>query len=254
MIAILSPAKTLDYTSLSKQYDSSPHIFRDETQVLVTKLKKQSKGKLKKLMSISDKLAEENVMRYREFSEQYNKENSKEAIFAFKGDVYRGFEAESLTKTQLKYAQKHVRILSGLYGVLKPLDLMQPYRLEMGTRLTTRKGKNLYEFWNTKITEALNEDIASHKNQLIVNLASIEYFKSVKKKQLSAPILDIDFKEYRDGKLKYVQFNAKRARGLMARYMVVEKTKTINDLKGFNYEDYSFNEEESTDNRLLFVR
>ncbi len=254
MIAILSPAKTLDYSELSKEYNSSQHIFQDETQVLVSKLRKQSKAKLKTLMKISDKLAKENAIRYKEFDSTFTKKNSKEAIFAFMGDVYRGFDAETLTKAQINFAQKHVRILSGLYGILKPLDLMQPYRLEMGTKLSTRKGKNLYAFWDDKITTSLNEEINSHKTKLIVNLASNEYFKSIKRKQLEAPIIDIDFKEYRDGKLKFVSFNAKRARGLMARYMVTEKAKSVEDLKGFNLEEYAFAEEESTKDKLLFVR
>ena len=254
MIAILSPAKTLDYTSLTKKFDSSQHIFQDETQVLVSKLKKQSKAKLKALMKISDKLAEENATRYKEFGPKFTKKNSKEAIFAFMGDAYRGFDATTLTKGQINFAQKHVRILSGLYGILKPLDLMQPYRLEMGTRLSTRKGKNLYEFWGEKITQSLNEEINSHRAKTIVNLASKEYFKSIKKKKLEVPIIDVDFKEYRDGKLKYIQFNAKRARGLMARYIVTEKAKSVEALKGFNLEEYAFSEEESTENQLLFVR
>jgi cytoplasmic iron level regulating protein YaaA (DUF328/UPF0246 family) len=254
MLALLSPAKTLDYSDLSKDYKASLPIFHEETQALVHKLKKQSKAKLKSLMSISDKLAEENAARYKEFGETFTKKNSKEAIFAFNGDVYRGLDAESLNKTQINYAQKHVRILSGLYGILKPLDLMQPYRLEMGTKLSTRKGKNLYEFWDDKITNSLNEEIKSHKEKAIINLASVEYFKSVKKKQLEVPVINVDFKEYRDGKLKHISFNAKRARGMMARYMAVEKVKTIEDLKEFDMEDYGFSEENSSDSKLLFVR
>jgi len=254
MIAVLSPAKTLDYSDLPEEFKFSQPIFQEETQALVHKLKKQSKAKLKSLMSISDKLAKENADRYKVFDESFTKDNSKEAIFAFNGDVYRGFEAESLNKTQIKYAQKHVRILSGLYGILKPLDLMQPYRLEMGTKLSTRKGKNLYDFWGDKIANSLNEEIKSHKEKVIINLASVEYFKSVDKKELDMPVINVDFKEYRDGKLKFVSFNAKKARGMMARYMAIEKAKTIEDLKGFNLEDYAFVEEDSTDTQLLFVR
>lgn len=254
MIAILSPAKTLDYSPTSKSFEQTLPVFAEETSKLVSVLRKKSKNKLKALMSISDNLAEENVKRYQSFEDTFTEKNSKEAIFAFKGDVYRGFDAESLTKPQIKYAQKHVRILSGLYGVLKPLDLMQPYRLEMGTKLSTRKGKNLYEFWDSKITNILNTELENHKKKIIINLASNEYFKSVKKKNLNAEIIDIVFKEYKGDQLKFISFNAKRARGLMARYIVMHKVKSPKDLMAFDLEDYSYSAEGSTDNELLFVR
>lgn len=254
MIAILSPAKTLDYSPNTKSFDQTIPVFSEETSKLVSVLRKKSKNKLKALMSISDNLAEENVKRYKSFEETFTEENSKEAIFAFKGDVYRGFDAETLSKPQIKYAQKHVRILSGLYGVLKPLDLMQPYRLEMGTKLSTRKGKNLYEFWDSKITNTLNEELENHKTKTIINLASNEYFKSVKKKNLHADIIDIVFKEYKGDELKFISFNAKRARGLMARYIVINKVKSPKGLLGFDLEDYSYSAEGSTDSALLFIR
>lgn len=254
MIAVLSPAKTLDYSPLDRSFDQTLPVFSEETTKLVKVLKKKSKNKLKALMKISDNLAAENVQRYQDFTEDYTHENSKEAIFAFKGDVYRGFDAETLTKPQIKYAQKHIRILSGLYGVLKPLDLMQPYRLEMGTKLSTRRGKNLYEFWGRRITEDLNTEFAQQKTDTLVNLASNEYFKSVRKKDINGEIIDITFKEYKGDELKFISFNAKRARGLMARYMVINKTKKIEDLKGFNLEDYYFSEEGSSETELLFVR
>ncbi len=254
MIAILSPAKTLDYTPTQKSFEPTLPVFPQETISLVGSLRKKTKNKLKTLMSISDNLALENVQRYKDFEETFTTKNSKEAIFAFKGDVYRGFDAESLTKTQIKYAHKHIRILSGLYGLLKPLDLMQPYRLEMGTKLSTRKGKNLYDFWNNKITEALNADLESHNDKTIINLASNEYFKSVKTKNLNADIINIQFKEYKGDDLKFISFHAKRARGLMARYIAINKPKKIEELKAFNYENYSFSDEGSTDKELLFVR
>lgn len=254
MIAILSPAKTLDYSPTPKAFDQTLPVFAKETSKLVSVLRKKSKNKLKVLMSISDNLAEENIKRYQVFEDTFTKKNSKEAIFAFKGDVYRGFDAESLTKAQIKYAQKHVRILSGLYGVLKPLDLMQAYRLEMGTKLSTRKGKNLYEFWDSKITNILNEEIENHKTKTIVNLASNEYFKSVKKKNLNADIIDVSFKEYRGDELKFISFNAKRARGLMARYIVKNKVEDQKGLIGFDLEDYSYSSKGSTKSELLFVR
>lgn len=254
MIAILSPAKTLDYSPTQKSFDPTLHVFPKETNTLVGALKKKSKKKLKALMSISDNLAEENVLRYQQFEETFTSSNSKEAIFAFKGDVYRGFDAESLTKAQINYAHKHIRILSGLYGLLKPLDLMQAYRLEMGTKLSTRKGKNLYQFWNNKITDALNDELESHKEKIIINLASNEYFKSVKPKNLNAEIITIHFKEYKGDDLKFISFNAKRARGLMARYIAINKPKHVDELQAFNYEDYSYSSAGSTDKELLFVR
>jgi len=254
MIAILSPAKTLDFSLTPKAFDQTLPVFVEETSTLVSVLRKKSKNKLKSLMSISDKLAEENVNRYQIFEDTYTQKNSKEAIFAFKGDVYRGFDAESLTKPQIKYAQKHIRILSGLYGVLRPLDLMQAYRLEMGTKLSTRKGKNLYDFWDSKITNILNQELEDHKTKTIINLASNEYFKSVKKKSLNAEIIDVVFKEYRGDELKFISFNAKRARGLMARYIVKNKVKTHKGLLGFDLEEYSYSAEGSTKNELLFVR
>lgn len=254
MIVLLSPAKTLDETPLLNLKESTVPIFEKETQTLVKALQKKKKNSLKKLMHISDALAEVNVSRYTNFKEGYPNDNAKPAVFSFKGDVYVGFEADTLNKNDLKFAQKHVRILSGLYGVLKPYDYMQPYRLEMGTKLSTRRGKNLYQFWGSKITKSLNQELSSMKNPFIVNLASNEYFKSVQRKDIETDIYDIGFKEYRNDKLTFISFNAKKARGLMARYIVQNRIKRPEDLKGFNLENYSYLEEESTDHSLLFVR
>lgn len=254
MIVLLSPAKTLDETPLSNLKESTVPIFEKETQTLVKALQKKKKNSLKKLMHISDSLAELNVTRYTNFIEGYPNDNAKPAVFSFKGDVYQGFEADSLNKNDLKFAQKHVRILSGLYGVLKPYDYMQPYRLEMGTKLSTRKGKNLYQFWGNKITKSLNQELSSMKNPFIVNLASNEYFKSVQRKDINTNIYDIGFKEYRNDKLTFISFNAKKARGLMARYIVKNRIKSPEDLKGFNLENYSYAEENSSEHSLLFVR
>jgi len=254
VIVLLSPAKTLDETPLSNLKESTVPIFEKETQTLVKALQKKKKNSLKKLMHISDSLAELNVTRYTNFIEGYPNDNAKPAVFSFKGDVYQGFEADSLNKNDLKFAQKHVRILSGLYGVLKPYDYMQPYRLEMGTKLSTRKGKNLYQFWGNKITKSLNQELSSMKNPFIVNLASNEYFKSVQRKDINTNIYDIGFKEYRNDKLTFISFNAKKARGLMARYIVKNRIKSPEDLKGFNLENYSYAEENSSEHSLLFVR
>lgn len=254
MITLLSPAKTLDYTPIEKRFDKTLPYFIDDTTKLVEVLRKKSKNKLKKLMHISDNIAEENYNRYQSFQEKYTDNNSKEAIFAFNGDVYRGFDAASLNKNQIKYAQKHIRILSGLYGILKPLDLMQPYRLEMGTKLSTRRGKNLYEFWKDRITKALNEELENHKEAIIINAASNEYFKSIKKNKLKAQVINVHFKEYHKDELKFISFNAKKARGLIARYIVVNKVESIKHLQAFDYEDYTYSKEHSTENDLMFIR
>ncbi len=254
MIAVLSPAKTLDYDPLDRKFETSLPQFVAESASLIKTLKRQSKKSIKALMKVSDAIAELNVNRYKSYDETFQSETVKEAIFAFKGDVYRGFDAESLTKSQIKYANKHVRILSGLYGILKPLDLMQPYRLEMGTKLSTRRGKNLYEFWNDKITASLNEELSGYKQPIIINLASNEYFKSIKTDQLDADIINVTFKEYKGEELKFISFHAKRARGLMARYMVQNKLTKPEQLKHFDLEEYHYSAEGSTDHELLFIR
>lgn len=206
------------------------------------------------MMKVSEAIADLNVKRYKAFRDEFTADNSKEAIFAFKGDVYLGFDAESMTKTQIKYAQKRIRILSGLYGLLKPLDLMQAYRLEMGTKLSTRRGKNLYEFWGDKITESINEELQSHKKKVIINLASNEYYKSVRPKILDAEVINVSFKEYKGEDLKFISFFAKRARGLMARYIVQNKVEDPEGLKKFDLENYQFSSEGSDENELLFIR
>jgi len=254
LITILSPAKTLDYDPLDRSFDSTLPVFSKETLSLITTLRRQPKKKIKSLMKISKDLTDLNVKRYKAFEDEFTEDNSKEAIFAFKGDVYKGFDAESMTKAQIKYAQKHVRILSGLYGILKPLDLMQPYRLEMGTKLSTRRGNNLYDFWHDKITHSINEELQSHKKKIIINLASNEYFKSVKPKILDAELINVSFKEYKGEDLKFISFFAKRARGLMARYIVQNKVENHDDLKNFDLEKYQFSDEGSDGNELLFVR
>ena len=254
MIAVLSPAKTLDYEPQTLSFESTLPQFAQESASLIKTLKSKSKKSIQNLMKVSEALAELNVSRYKSFDETFQSDPVKAAIFAFKGDVYQGFDAGSLTKTQIKYADKHVRILSGLYGILKPLDLMQPYRLEMGTKLSTRSGENLYEFWNDKITDSLNAELASHKQQVIINLASNEYFKVIKPKQLKADIIKIKFREYKGDELKFISFNAKRARGLMARYMAQNKLTKPEQLKHFNLENYQYTAEGSSDRELLFIR
>ena len=249
MIILLSPAKSLDYTE-TKVKESTLPVFQDEVQEILSVLKKKSTSGLKKLMKVSDKLAKENHQRYQDFSDTYTTENSKQAILAFKGDVYLGMNAETMKKSDMNFAQKHVRILSGLYGILKPLDLMQPYRLEMGTKIPVKKTKNLYGYWDTKITEHINEE----KPKFIVNLASKEYYKSIKEDQLNCKVVNINFKEFHNGELKFLSYNAKKARGMLTRYIVDNRIKTIEGIKGFDTERYYLDTDNSTDMSFQFVR
>jgi cytoplasmic iron level regulating protein YaaA (DUF328/UPF0246 family) len=206
------------------------------------------------LMSISDSLAQLNVARYASWSKKFTPDNSRPAMLAFDGDVYEGLDARSLSARQLDWAQKHLRILSGLYGLLRPLDLMQPYRLEMGTRLATKRGKDLYAFWGDQITEALNESLTVAKAQALVNLASEEYFKSVKPAKLDRPVITPVFEEWKGGGYKIVSFFAKRARGLMARYAIEHKLTKPEQLKDFDSEGYAFDAKASNEARWIFRR
>ena len=254
MIAILSPAKSLDF---EKQFHirSTKNRFNDETNLLIEVLKTKSEKEVQELMNISDKLAQLNVERYDNFKKRTPK-HAKQAALAFQGDVYQGMVAEDFTQEEHDYAQQHIRILSGLYGLLRPLDLIQPYRLEMGTKLRTDKGSNLYEFWGDKITDQLKKDITSQGDKILINLASNEYFKSVNKKELKKhfTVVDVEFKDFNNGKYKIVSFFAKKARGLMARYIVKNQIEQVEDLKGFDLDGYSFDEKESTDTKLAFKR
>lgn len=253
MIAVLSPSKTLDFETAGAQAVDSP-IFRKQSKELVSELQKKSKKDLMNLMSISEKLGELNYQRYQNFSERYTSNNSKAAVHAFKGDVYLGLEAETLTDQELQFAQEHIRILSGLYGILKPLDKMQPYRLEMGTKLKNKHGKNLYAFWGDQITRALNKEFKNHKEKILVNLASQEYFEAINTDSLDAKLVNVDFREYRDGKLRFISFNAKKARGMMARYIIKNKVDSFKKLQGFNMDGYQLYGEGSNEDNLCFVR
>ncbi|NNE29119.1 MAG: peroxide stress protein YaaA, partial [Saprospiraceae bacterium] len=219
MIILLSPAKTLDYSPTEIKDFTQPR-FQQDTQRLVGQLKKKSARSLKKLMSISDKLAATNAERYQIFSEEFTTENAKQAALAFKGDVYLGLEAETFDGQDFEFADQHLRILSGLYGLLRPLDLMQPYRLEMGTSLKIGRKKNLYQFWGDKITDLINEDLENSQSDFVLNLASKEYFKAVNVKKVTKPIINIHFREFRKGKFTMISFNAKKARGKMAQLII----------------------------------
>jgi len=252
MKLVLSPAKSLDYESKLPTSRSTKAIFLKDAELLNAQLKEQSPESLSKLMGISSNLAMLNYQRNQDWKLPFTADNARPAIYAFNGDVYRGLDAYSISENKLDVLQNTVRILSGLYGVLKPLDLIQPYRLEMGTKMPVGEHKNLYEFWKDKITQALNEELQD--DEVFLNLASNEYFKAINPKALKVPVVDIDFKEFKNGKYKTIAIYAKVARGLMARYIVENNSKTIEDVKGFDAENYRFSEALSTENKLVFTR
>ncbi|HYD63115.1 MAG TPA: peroxide stress protein YaaA [Noviherbaspirillum sp.] len=254
MLIVLSPAKTLDYDTPSTTDEHTLPDFIEHAAELIDVLKKLSPSDVADLMDISDTLSVLNVTRYATWSRKFTKKNSKQAILAFNGDVYEGLDAGSLTAKQLVYAQSHIRILSGLYGALRPLDLMQPYRLEMGTRLANPRGKDLYAFWGGIVTEALNKVLASQRRKVLVNLASEEYFKIVKPKLLDAEVITPVFEDWKGGKYKVISFYAKRARGLMARYAAAKGITQADKLKSFDAEGYAFDEAESTERQWVFRR
>lgn len=254
MLFVVSPAKNLDYeTALPTSEFSQPEMLAD-SELLIEKCRALTPADISSLMSISDKLAGLNAARFGEWHLPFTPENARPAMFAFNGDVYTGLDAYSLTDSDFAYAQGNMRILSGLYGLLKPLDLMQAYRLEMGTKLANQRGDNLYQFWGELITDKLNEALAALNTDVIVNLASNEYFKSVKKKQLNATIVTPAFKDWKNGQYKMISFFAKKARGLMARYIIENKVESVEQLKSFNVDGYEFNEALSKGNDLVFTR
>lgn len=254
MLIVVSPAKTLDYESpLATEKFTQPELI-EYSKELIDVCRKLTPADVASLMKVSDKIADLNVGRFQEWSETFTTENSRQAILAFKGDVYTGLEAETLSDADFEYAQKHLRMLSGLYGLLKPLDLMQPYRLEMGTKLANEKGSNLYQFWGNVITDKLNEAIAEQGDNVLINLASNEYFKAVKPKNLDAQVITPIFKDCKNGQYKVISFYAKKARGMMARYIIENRIESVADLTKFDTAGYYFVEEESTPTDLVFKR
>lgn len=254
MLFLLSPAKKLDYDSALPTKLHTQPLFVKDAQKLIGVLKTKSEADIASLMDLSPALSKLNAQRYAAWKPVFNESNSRQAVLAFNGDVYEGLEASSLSESQLKWAQDHVAILSGLYGVLRPLDLMQPYRLEMGTALANPGGKNLYEFWSDKITPYLNERLAADKDPIIVNLASEEYFKSVNPKTLNARVIQCVFQDGKNGAWKVISFHAKRARGLMARFAIQHKITKPQALQQFDLEGYAFAPEVSTEDKLVFRR
>lgn len=252
MLFLISPAKTLDFDSASFTESVTQPQFLSDSSKLIEIMKTYSWEDLAKLMKVSEKIAKLNVSRYQDWQRPFDLQNAKQAVFAFKGDVYTGLSVETMDEPGLSYLQDNLRILSGLYGLLRPLDLMQAYRLEMGTKLQHAKCADLYQFWGAKITDTLNEQLQAH--DFVINLASNEYFKAVNEKQLSKPLITPVFKDEKNGKYKIISFYAKKARGLMVRFAADKQVKDVQDLKGFDYGGYAYNEEESSDATWVFKR
>jgi cytoplasmic iron level regulating protein YaaA (DUF328/UPF0246 family) len=254
MLLVVSPAKNLDYDSpLATEQFSQPELL-EHSQLLIKQCKKLTPADISSLMGISDKLAGLNAARFGEWATPFTQENARQAILAFNGDVYTGLDAKSFSEKDFAFAQQHMRILSGLYGLLKPLDLMQAYRLEMGKKLDNDRGSNLYQFWGDIITEHLNAAIEAQGDNVLINLASNEYFKSVKKKSLKAEVITPAFKDWKNGQYKMISFFAKKARGLMARYIIENQITDVEQLKGFDVAGYQYSTELSKANDWVFTR
>jgi len=254
MLAVISPAKTLDFESSLPAHEPTQPQFLDDAAELISVLRKRTRPQLRELMDISEDLADLNFRRYREWAPPFDEDNARAALLAFKGDVYTGFELDSYGPDDFRFAQDHLRILSGLYGVLRPLDLIQPYRLEMGTKLRTDRGKDLYEFWGDRITKALDEACSESGSKRLVNLASNEYFSAVQPHRLGTEIVTPQFKDLKKGVYKVISFYAKRARGMMCDFMVRHRVDDPEGLKGFDGGGYRFNGELSEGNQWVFTR
>ena len=254
MLVLISPAKTLDYDSpLATAEHTQPQLL-DKSQELVDVCRELTAQDLTDLMSISPKLAELNKQRFCNWEPIFNLENARQAILAFKGDVYAGLQAQDFTQQDFEFAQKHLRMLSGLYGVLRPLDLMQPYRLEMGTRLNNRAGKDLYGFWGNTITDHVNQALQAQGDDIVVNLASDEYFKAVKVNHLQGRLIKPVFLDEKNGQYKIISFYAKKASGLMSRFIIKNQLREVEQLKDFDLEGYRYSAEHSTEDELVFLR
>lgn len=251
MKIVISPAKSLNYETVVPTTEFTEASFLKQAETIQKTLKKKKPKQLMELMDISEKLAELNWQRNQDWTLPFSLENARQAVFAFDGDVYTGLDVYSLPTEKLSVLQDKLRILSGLYGLLKPLDLMQAYRLEMGTSIAIGTKKNLYEYWKKTITDALNKELENE--ELFINLASNEYFSAVDVKKLKVPVITPEFKDYKDGKLKMISFFAKKARGLMVRYIIDNNVETLEELKNFNYEGYAFDANLSSENKLVFT-
>ncbi|MFT5221657.1 MAG: cytoplasmic iron level regulating protein YaaA (DUF328/UPF0246 family) [Planctomycetota bacterium] len=254
MLTVISPAKTLDFDTpaLTDVYTQPSQLT--QSRKLVKRMRQFSADELSQLMNVSDNIANLNRDRFKQWKTPFKPENARQALFAFKGDVYIGLDAYSMNQQNIDFAQKHLRILSGLYGLLRPLDLMQPYRLEMGTRLDTEQGSNLYQFWDQRITKLLNAELKQSSSSTLVNLASNEYFKSVKPKTLKADIITPIFKDYNKGNYQIISFFAKKARGAMSRYMIDHQITDAEALKDFDSDGYNYNKALSSQREWVFTR
>lgn len=253
MLMIISPAKTLDEKKNAGRPYTMPR-FLSESEELVGVMRKKKVKDLEKLMDVSNKIATLNVERFRDYSPEFNEENAKQALLMFKGDVYQGIQAGDFSDEDLQFAQHHLRILSGLYGLLRPLDLIQPYRLEMGTALKTRSFKNLYDFWDDQLTQKLKDDLNSIQSNVLINLASKEYFDALRPDELGARIINIHFRENRNGELKFISYNAKRSRGWMVRFVVKNRLTEPDQLKEFDWEGYHYEPALSDSDNWFFIR
>ena len=254
MLTIISPAKTLDFESPAPTDDFSQPAHLTQSRKLNRRLRELSSSDISSLMKVSNNIADLNVERNRRWKTPFTPDNAKQALFAFRGDVYIGLDADSMTSENIQFAQNHLRVLSGLYGLLRPLDLMQAYRLEMGSRLKTDQGNNLYQFWDMRITKALNSELKQMESRVLINLASIEYYKSVKSKSIRGQIVTPVFKDYHQDRYQVIGFFAKKARGLMARYIIDEEITQVEALRQFNGEGYSYNSSLSSEEEWVFTR
>ncbi|WP_296219366.1 peroxide stress protein YaaA [Pseudomonas sp. UBA2684] len=254
MLMVISPAKTLDYETapVTARYTQPEHL--DHAQDLIAQLRDFSPAQIAELMHLSDKLAGLNAARFGSWTPTFTPHNAKQALLAFKGDVYTGLNAETFEEADFDFAQQHLRMLSGLYGVLRPLDLMQPYRLEMGTKLANPRGNNLYDFWGERISGWLNQALLAQGDDVLLNLASNEYFGAVKRQALQARVIDTEFKDLKNGQYKIISFYAKKARGLMARYVIKERLNDPEGLKDFVEQGYRYSAEHSKPDKLVFLR
>lgn len=254
MLVVISPAKKLDFDKNITINDYTIPTLLNYSSELIEKLRECSINELTKLMNISYGLAEQNLGRFLSWKIPFTANNSKPAIFAFNGDVYTGLNSRDFTNDELKIAQQKLRIISGLYGVVRPLDLIQPYRLEMGTKLNTVKGKSLYDYWGNIITEEINKELTKNRFKYLINLCSNEYFKAINEKNIKAEIITPIFKQESNGNYRVVSFYAKKARGLMSRFIIKNNLENIEDLKAFDLEGYHYNEKQSNKNQMAFIR
>lgn len=254
MLIVISPAKSLDFESNIPSIRTTKPRFLAQSQQITDQIKKLAPQDVASLMKLSDKLALLNYDRFQAFQTPFTKKNARAAVFAFRGDVYQGLDADSLSQDDLSFAQNHLRILSGLYGVLRPLDLIQAYRLEMGTKFESKLGKNLYDFWDVSLHQSIAKELAKNESPILINLASNEYFKSIKAKQLSQQIITPVFRDFKNDQYKVISFFAKKARGLMSRYIIQNRIDQPEALKDFRLSGYKFSKRLSNDSEFVFTR